>query len=261
VVGVSLKMYFGGEETMRWCSQAGALAAAHPAVASGDVDVFVLPSYPMLVSVLAALSSTPVRVGAQDLYWADRGPFTGEVSGAMLAELGCRYVAVGHAERRRLFGEDDASVALKVEAALRNSLCPVVCVGEATQDAAALAASVCVEQLRAALARALSGDLRGPVVVAYEPHWAIGADKPADAAHIRVVATQLRKYLESEGLDSVGRVIYGGSAGTGLMAQLDGAVSGLFLGRRVHDPRALTAVIDEVVLHAQPAWARVAGVS
>ena len=253
VVGVSLKMYFSGDETLRWCSHVAAMALAHPGVSNGEVEVFVLPSYPMLVPAVAALRGTPVRVGAQNLCVKDRGPFTGEVSGAMLAELGCRYVAVGHAERRRLFREDDTQVALKVQAALRNQLCPIICIGETARGDAASAAETCVAQLRLALVSMRRGAIEGPLLVAYEPQWAIGVERPAGPEHIRVVVSRLREHLEGEGWGARAGVIYGGSAGAGLMAQLGGVVDGLFLGRRAHDPSALTAVIDEIMAHASRA--------
>jgi L-erythrulose 1-phosphate isomerase len=246
VVGVSLKMYFGYRETLDWCSSVRALVSDHPAVASGRVDVFALPSFPFLVPALAILDGTSIAVGAQDLYWEDRGAFTGEVSGTTLAELGCRYVEVGHAERRVLFGESDAHVALKVEAALRNGLCPIVCVGEEIRTPPESATSTCLEQLDAALSRVGRGQLDGPVIVAYEPRWAIGGEKPASPRHINEVCSNLKRALEAARPGSNNRVIYGGSAGPGLLNRLDGTLDGLFLGRRAHDPAHLKVVFDEV---------------
>ena len=241
LVGVSLKMYFGLQETLDWCARVGVIASGHTAVSNGIVEVFVMPTFPSLVPVIALLRETPVAVGAQNMYWQDSGPFTGEVSGRVLAELGCRYVAVGHAERRRLFGESDDDVALKVEAALRNELCPVVCVGESDPSNARAAAGECTRQLESALSRVGDGVKRAPVVVAYEPQWAIGADRPASVRHIVEVCSALKHVVRA-----ADRVIYGGSAGPGLLERLDDSVDGLFLGRYVHDPVAFEAVLDEV---------------
>lgn len=245
IVGVSLKMYFGYQETLDWCGRIRAIAAASADVTSGKVRVFVLPAFPLLVPVIGLLRDSPVAVGAQDLYWQDRGAFTGEVSGQLLAELGCRHVAVGHAERRELFGETDEDVALKVEAALRNGLCPVVCVGEAEPGAATLAARESTKQLKAALSRLDSGRPGGPVVVAYEPRWAIGRDEPASDGHIIEVCAALQEFLRRARPGADDGVIYGGSAGPGLLQRLGDAVDGLFLGRYAHDPAAFQAVVEE----------------
>jgi triosephosphate isomerase len=245
LVGVSLKMYFGVQETFEWCARIGAIASAHPAVSSGTLRVFVVPTFPLLAPVIALLRATPVAVGAQNLYWQDSGPFTGEVSGQVLAELGCSYVEVGHAERRRLFGESDQDVALKVEAALRNRLCPIVCVGEAETMSGESAARECDRQLVSAFSR-VGRTVRAPVVVAYEPQWAIGAEKPALDEHIVEVCSALQRVVRAARPEAADRVIYGGSAGPGLLERLGDSVDGLFLGRHVHDPAAFEAVLDEV---------------
>ena len=245
LVGVSLKMYFGYQETLDWCGRIGAIAAASPSVMNGQVRVFVLPAFPLLVPVIALLRGSPVAVGAQNLYWEDRGAFTGEVSGGLLAELGCRYVAVGHAERRGLFGESDRDVALKVEAAIRNGLCPIVCVGETGTETATLAAVESTRQVETALSRVARAGLQGPVVIAYEPRWAIGRDRPAPDGHIIEVCSALLEFLERVRPGAQDAVIYGGSAGPGLLQRLGTAVDGLFLGRYAHDPAAFQAVVEE----------------
>ena len=246
LVGVSLKMYFGVQETLDWCRRIGAIASGHPAVSSGTVRVFVMPTFPLLAPVIAMLRATPVAVGAQNLYWQDSGPFTGEVSGRVLADMGCTYVEVGHAERRRLFGESDDDVALKVEAALRNDLCPIVCVGESDTMDGESAAGECARQLGSALSKIGHERMRAPVVVAYEPQWAIGADEPASGEHIVEVCSALQRVVRAARPAAADRVIYGGSAGPGLLEQLGDSVDGLFLGRYVHNPAAFEQVLDEV---------------
>jgi triosephosphate isomerase len=243
-IGVSLKLYFGYAQTLDWCSHVAQTAAAHPALQSGAVSLFVLPSFPAIPAVAAIFAEGPVAVGAQDLGAVDGGAYTGEVSGAMLAELGARYVEVGHAERRRLFGEDESVVADKTAAALRNGLVPVLCLGEGDRGPATDAADECVRQLHSALAVADREGFGGPVLVAYEPHWAIGAAEPAGDDHIVAVCAALRDALAATGRAG-SQVIYGGSAGPGLLTRLGGGVDGLFLGRFAHDPTALAAVLDE----------------
>lgn len=241
VVGVSLKMYFGHRRGREWLADIADVAARHPAVARGDVELFVMPGYLQLLPALEALAGTRAAVGAQDVAVADSGAFTGEVSGAELAEIGVRLAEVGHAERRRLLGETDQVVAAKTAAALRNGLTPVLCVGEERRGAGEEAAAESLRQLRSALADAPPGR----VIVAYEPGWAIGAPEPAPVGHIRGVGSALRRELLRMPGREESAVLYGGSAGPGMLGALDGAVDGLFLGRSAHDPRALDRVLTE----------------
>jgi len=243
-LGVSLKMYLDHAATLRWVREVAAIAGHSPAVAEGRVEVAVLPTFVSINAVASITRGTPVRHGAQDLFWADRGAYTGEVSGADLATLGCRYVEVGHAERRRLFGEDDKIVAGKFAAAVRNGLVPILCVGEVERTEPGSAADFCLGQVSAALAEI---DRPVPeVIIAYEPVWAIGADEPASVGHIKAVCAGIRAGVADDHRLAGVRVIYGGSAKPGLLSTLGSeAVDGLFLGRFAHDPAAVAVMIDE----------------
>lgn len=243
VVGVSLKMYFGHAQTLEWIEQVGDLARRHPAVVDGAVRLFVIPGYLSIAQSATALAGTGVLVGAQDLASADRGAFTGEVGGPELAELGVAVAEVGHAERRSLFGETDEVVAAKTAAALRNGISPVLCIGEVARLAPEAAAAECLRQLDSALADAVAG----PVIVAYEPVWAIGAAEPAEPAYVRAVASRLKAALAEHPDRAGSSVIYGGSAGPGLLTALGDDVDGVFLGRFAHDVAALEAVLDEAL--------------
>ena len=246
LVGVSLKMYFGHRQSLDWCARVAELAHAHPGIASGAVELFVIPGYLSVPGALEVFEGGRVVVGAQDLAAADNGAFTGEVSGVELAEIGVAVVEVGHAERRRLFGETDEIVAQKTAAALRNGIAPVLCIGETVQGDPADAAAECLRQL----ASALNGSVDGRVIVAYEPVWAIGAAEPAPADHIRTVCAILRESVGSLAGRGGSAVIYGGSAGPGLLTELGSDVDGLFLGRFAHDTAALGRVLDEAALVA-----------
>ena len=246
-IGVSLKAYFGQEQTRRWMEQVGAIAARHPAVRDGLVELFVLPSFPLLSATIETMAGTGVLVGAQDLHWDDSGAVTGGVGAALLTELGCVLAEVGHAERRRLFGETDEMVAAKVAAALRHGLTPVLCLGEPERGDAGRAAEQCVAQLGAVTAGVRESGLAGRLIIAYEPHWAIGAAEPAPREHIRSVCTALGAAVSDEPAFVGSTVIYGGSAGPGMLGDLWPAADGLFLGRFAHDPAALEAVLDEAV--------------
>jgi triosephosphate isomerase (TIM) len=242
IIGVSLKMYFGHAQTLDWCRTVGAMAAERP---PSSTRLFLLPSFPSLPGVADVLSGSGVAFGAQDLTAEDAGAQTGEVGGAILAELGCRYVEVGHAERRTLFGESEELVSAKTAAALRHGLVPVLCLGEAGHGEAAPAAVECVRQLDSALAASRTAGLTGPLVVAYEPHWAIGAAEPAPEEHISTVCAALRVAVAKLDAHPESSVIYGGSAGPGLLTRLADTVDGLFLGRFAHEPAALATVLDE----------------
>lgn len=246
-IGVSLKMYFDHPHTLQWCEQVRAIAARHPAVVSGVAELVVLPSLPALVPVAKLLDGTAVRLGAQDIFWEDFGPFTGEVGGTYLRQVGCRYVIVGHAERRRIFHENDAILLSKVDAAVRNDITPILCVGEHEPMSTEQAAQVCIAQLRATLAHVLAKGSPRQVVVAYEPEWAIGAAQPATTSYIAGVGLGVKQWLETQDVLSGSRFIYGGSAGPGLLSDLGLAVDGLFLGRFAHDPDAVSGILDEAL--------------
>lgn len=243
-LGVSLKMYLDHAETLRWVTEVVGIARRAPAVTDGRIRLAVLPTFVSIDAVSMITKGSPVDHGAQDLAVADQGAFTGEVSGRDLAALGCRYVEVGHAERRRLFGEDDKIIAGKLAAAVRNGLVPILCVGETDHVDPGAAAGTCIDQVLAALA-----EVDGPVaelIIAYEPVWAIGADKPAGVDHVRTVCARIRDGVRDDHRICGLRVIYGGSAGPGLLTELgQDAVDGLFLGRFAHDPAALATMIDE----------------
>lgn len=246
-VGVSLKTYFSHARTLSWAAEVADIARRHPAVRSGAASLFVAPTFPALVPVRELLTGTGVQLAAQDLSWADAGAFTGEVSGAELREIGVDLVEIGHAERRSLFHEDDTTIAGKVHAAFRNHLRPLVCVGEpdrASDPTEAVAAVTA--QLDRAVSTAVADGLAGPLTVAYEPVWAIGAPAPAPDDHIVAVLAGIEQHLATRPELHGSTVLYGGSAGPGLLTRGQGRIGGLFLGRFAHDPVAVRAILDEV---------------
>ena len=245
LIGVSLKMYFSHARTVEWCRAVADIAHSHPALADGEAEVFVIPGY-LSVPAAREILGEYVAVGAQDLSTEDAGAFTGEVSGATIAEFGCSVVEVGHAERRRLFGETDDVVRAKTASALRNGLTPVLCVGEATQGIPEDVVGECIRQFDDAASTARRAGSSGGIIVAYEPLWAIGASKPASPEYIRAVCSPLRKYVRNQAGGAHSAVIYGGSAGPGLLTEISDAVDGVFLGRFAYDPAAIVQILDEV---------------
>jgi triosephosphate isomerase len=189
------------------------------------VDVAVIPPFPLLAAVRAALSNEDpfVMCGGQDLSPHDKGAHTGDVSGPMLCSVGCRYVVVGHSERREDHGEDDALVGAKVAAALRHGLTPILCVGEGLE---VREAGRHVEHTLAQVGAALDGvstDDAAGVVIAYEPVWAIGTGKvatPDDAQEVcGAIREQLRTLYDDAVADRV-RILYGGSVNAKNVADL-----------------------------------------
>ena len=189
------------------------------------VDVAVLPPFPLLSAVRAVLSAEDpfVMCGAQDLSPDDKGAHTGDVSGPMLCSVGCRYVAVGHSERRTDHGEDDALVRSKVAAALRHGLTPILCVGEGL-DVRESGRQVehTLAQVDAALDGVSSTDAAG-LVIAYEPVWAIGTGKVATPEDAQEVCGAIRERLRTLYDDAVAdrvRILYGGSVNAKNVAEL-----------------------------------------
>lgn len=183
------------------------------APAPRGVDVVVCPPFPYLGLASALLRGSAIGLGAQDLHAAAEGAFTGSVSGPMLADLGCGWVIVGHSERRRDCGEDDALVVAKTKAARHAGLVPVVCIGETgEQRAQAETASVVGAQLGALLAGLSDAELAG-VVLAYEPIWAIGTGLTASPGEAQDVHGLVRSLLATRdgALAAQMRILYGGS--------------------------------------------------
>lgn len=247
LVGVSTKMYFSAAQTRQYVSDVVAQLATSPDVLS-SIDIFIIPDHLTLASVVTQLqhsdtSTRQIMVGAQDAFWEDAGSYTGEVSPSVLAELGCRIVELGHAERRRIFRETDPDTAKKAAAAIRNGLVPLVCIGERSRGVVSMAVGECASQVQAVMA-ALPDDAE--VMLAYEPVWAIGASEPASPEHVVGVVEALRDLPCIRDRKGRTRTIYGGSAGPGLFEKLKGSVDGLFLGRFAHDPKAFVKTIQEV---------------
>jgi triosephosphate isomerase len=200
-----------------------------------DVDVAVCPPFVYLEAVRQAIAGSLVGLGAQNMYHADQGAFTGEISAPMLVDQGCQYVILGHSERRNVFGETDAEVNKKLLAALATPLAPIVCVGEQLAEReAGRTAEVIRMQFDGSLA-GLSAEQARRIVIAYEPVWAIGTGRVATPAQAEEVHRDLRKLLEARYNAEVAaaiRIQYGGSVkpdnAAELLAQpnIDGALVG-----------------------------------
>ncbi len=208
---------------------------ASRAGAAGQVDVAICPPSVYLDAVGTAIQGTAVGLGAQNMYFEANGAFTGEISGSMLCDLQCKYVILGHSERRHILGETDEDVNRKVKVALASGLTPIVCVGETLAEReAGKTKEVVGGQFSGSLA-GLSAEQVQQVVIAYEPVWAIGTGKVATPEQAEEVHADLRRLLESSynaaAAEAV-RIQYGGSVkpenAATLLSQknIDGALVG-----------------------------------
>lgn len=207
--------------------------------AVSTVEKVLCPPYTTLLAVAALLEGADIGLGAQNMHWELSGAYTGEISPSMVAEL-CRYVIIGHSERRAYFGETDESVNRKVHAALSTGLMPIVCVGETLEEnEAGRTAEVVVRQVRgglAGIAPVVQAGGANSLVIAYEPVWAIGTGRAATTADAaKVIGMMIRPTLAemfgvsiAEGV----RVLYGGSVNAKNAAEffsspeIDGALVG-----------------------------------
>ncbi|HHZ20361.1 MAG TPA: triose-phosphate isomerase [Firmicutes bacterium] len=181
---------------------------------STEVEVAVCPPFTALATVAGLIKGSKIRLGAQDLFWEKEGAYTGEVSPAMLADLGCHYVIIGHSERREYFGETDETVNKKVQAAFAHGLTPIVCVGESLAQRKAGETDMLVKsQIEKGLA-GLQAEDAAKLVIAYEPIWAIGTGLSSDGPDANRVIGLIRRTLAQMYGAAVAdriRIQYGGS--------------------------------------------------
>ncbi|UCF37977.1 MAG: triose-phosphate isomerase [Acidobacteriota bacterium] len=199
------------------------------------VEVVICPTATSLATAAEVLEGSTIRFGAQNVHWAAEGAFTGELSCAMLLDVGCQYVIIGHSERRQYFGETDETVSKRLTQALGTDLTPILCIGETLEEREADRVSdVVLGQLKRALA-GLTEDQISRIIIAYEPVWAIGTGRTATPEIAQEVHSMIRTCLEQEYSSELAeglRILYGGSVKPSnvaeLMAQadIDGALVG-----------------------------------
>jgi len=240
----------GNWKMFKTCSEAVATTAVlvkNVADVSGR-DVMIAPPYTALYPVSEVLAGSRVSLGAQNLFWEKEGAYTGEISAAMLASAGCRYVIIGHSERRQYFNETDETVNRRIQAALKGALIPVFCVGESEQARdSGETFSVLDKQIKNGLKGLFAKDLE-KLVIAYEPVWAIGTGKTATSRQAQEVHEFLRSLIK-EGLgrelaDSI-RILYGGSVKPDNIAELMGMpdVDGALVGGASLNADTFSAIV------------------
>lgn len=191
----------------------------------GAVQVAVCPPFVNLEAVRQVIAGTPVQLGAQNMHHEEAGAYTGEVSAAMLKAVGCRYVILGHSERRQYFGETDEGINRKIKRALQHALVPIVCVGEMLEERQAeQAAAVVTRQVRAALDGVALASAEA-LVIAYEPVWAIGTGHTATPEQAQEMHALIRRLLIEQYGEALGgalHILYGGSVKPSNAADLFG---------------------------------------
>lgn len=249
-----VKLIAGNWKMNNSCSQGAALVkeilAQLPALGDRSApEVLACPSFTTLCCALAEAKGSALKIGAQNVHWADKGAFTGEISAAMLAEMGVTHVIIGHSERRQYFGETDETVNQRVKAALAAGLTTVVCVGELlTEREHEVTFAVIEKQVRWGLSGLSATDM-ARVVIAYEPVWAIGTGKTASDADAQAVHSfirnLLRKMFGATAVADTTRILYGGSMNAanaaGLLAQPD--IDGGLIGGASLKPADFAAIV------------------
>ena len=238
------KMYKTPAETRAFFEAFRPLVAA-----AAHCEIVICPPFPDLPAAVESARGTRILVGAQNLYWAKEGAFTGEVSGPMIHATGATHVIIGHSERRQYFGETDETVLQRTVAALEASLTPIVCVGERLEHReSGQTETILCEQCQGGIA-GLNTQQFARIVIAYEPVWAIGTGKTATPeiaadAH-RVIRKEMRAHFGEKAADQV-RILYGGSVKPdnvkSLMAQPE--IDGVLVGGASLDAASFAKIVN-----------------
>jgi len=216
------------------------------------VDVALCPPFTSLTAVGGIISGTNIRLGAQNMHWQKSGAYTGEVSAAMLRDLYCHYVIIGHSERRQYFGETDEIVNRKLKAALAGNLCPIVCVGETLEQRKSGETQTVIEKQFEDGLKGLAASNFNTLIIAYEPIWAIGTGLTATPQQAQEVHKFIRGLVQEQADEktaSTVRILYGGSVkpdnAKELFQQPD--IDGGLIGGASLDADSFTAIVNAAI--------------
>ncbi|HEY4837647.1 MAG TPA: triose-phosphate isomerase [Candidatus Acidoferrales bacterium] len=244
VIAGNWKMFKTVAETRAFFS------AFKPLVASTThCDIVVAPTFTSLAAAAEAASGSNIAISAQNMHWEKQGAFTGEISAPMLVEAGCRYVILGHSERRHIFGETDEMIAKKTVAALDAGLIPIVCVGETLEERNANHTETVLARQCTGGIGSLTDEQFSRILLAYEPVWAIGTGRTATPEMAGDAHLFLRNHVASRfssDLAETLRILYGGSVKPdnirGLMAQLE--IDGALVGGASLDAASFASIVN-----------------
>jgi len=244
VMAGNWKMHKSAAETAAFFETFAPLVAP-----SAATEIVICPPFVNIPAAVNSARDSAIDIGGQDIFWLKEGAYTGEVSAPMLYAVGCRWVIIGHSERRQYFGESDETVLKKTQAALDAGLKPIVCVGERLEEREAGATETVLATQFAGGIAALSPDQFAGVVIAYEPVWAIGTGRTATPEIAAAAHHFLRREIRARfGPEAAGacRILYGGSVKPenirGLMAQPD--IDGALVGGASLDPKSFAAIVN-----------------
>jgi L-erythrulose 1-phosphate isomerase len=244
--GSNLKMYKNIQETKKYLTDLNALTKD---ISRENMELFIIPSFTSLSCAVTCVDRNLIKLGAQNMFWEDSGPFTGEISPLMLKELGLDIVEIGHSERRHIFGESDVDVNRKVLSASANGFVPLLCIGETAVNKKYGTAD---EVLRIQLKTGLHNFTGKNILIAYEPTWAIGeTGTPASVDYVKARHRTIRQTLTEiygDGSNDIA-VLYGGSVNPGNAAELAGLdnVDGLFIGRSAWNAGNFNSLIRAIL--------------
>jgi triosephosphate isomerase len=214
-----------------------------------DRDIVLAPPFTSIPAVAETVKGTNMALSAQDVFWEEKGAFTGEISAEMLLDLGCKYVIIGHSERRQFFGETDETVNKKVRQALNKGLLPIVCAGELLREREAGKANEVIERQVVGALKGVTAAEMQKIVVAYEPVWAIGTGKTATPDQANEIHAFIRQKIKSMyNVDVAGalRIQYGGSVTpenvSTLMAMPD--IDGALVGGASLKPESFAGLVN-----------------
>ncbi len=218
---------------------------------SNKIGVIICPPFTVLTSVYEIIKNTPIKLGAQNVYWEREGAYTGEISPIMLKELGCSYCIIGHSERRGYFGETDETVNKKITAALELNLIPIMCVGEKLEEKERGETEAVVKKQIEGGLKSLSKESALRLVIAYEPIWAIGTGKtatPKQANEVHKFIRGLLLELYDEEVSQRARILYGGSIKPENSAELfsESDIDGGLIGGASLDINSFVKIIRSV---------------
>lgn len=251
-IGSNLKMYKTASETVRYLQR---LEENTREIDRDQVQLFILPSYTSLAAAVQAVDAVDggqIRIGAQNMSWADEGQFTGEISPIMLKETGADLVMIGHSERRHVFRETDREENQKVKAALSHGITPLLCIGEtAEQKENGISEEILRIQIKTGL-RDVSGEQLQNLWVAYEPVWSIGVGgTPATADYAEKMHKAIKRVLEELYGEAAWQipVLYGGSVNAENAKELivQESIDGLFVGRAAWDADQFRLLIENTL--------------